>query len=93
MDKLIEKYHGHGPNDKHISSMDFTKLNCPPFPDDEDKMINSTRIRVARNLAAFPLGTAVTRSERKQVEKLVVSALNEFDGDLKGKYFSLATMS
>jgi len=93
MDKLIEKYHGHGPNDKHISSMDFTKLNCPPFPADEDKMINSTRIRVARNLAAFPLGTAVTRSERKQVEKLVVSALNEFDGDLKGKYFSLATMS
>lgn len=64
MDKIILNYHGHGVNDKHISSMDYTKLNCPPFPADEDKMINSTRIRVARNLAAYPLGTAVTRNER-----------------------------
>jgi protein-arginine kinase len=93
MDKLIENYHGHKKTDKHISSMDFNKLNCPPFPADEDKMINSTRIRVARNLAAFPLGTAVTRAERLQIEKLVTSALSEFDGDLKGKYYSLAKMT
>jgi len=93
MDKIIEKYHGHGKNAKHISSMDYTKLNCPDFPADEDKMINSTRIRVARNLAAFPLGTAVTRAERLQIEKLVTSALSEFDGDLKGKYYSLSKMT
>jgi len=73
--------------------MDYTKLNCPPFPADEDKMINSTRIRVARNLAAFPLGTCVTRSERLEVERLVTSALAEFDGELAGKYFSLSKMS
>jgi len=73
--------------------MDYNLLNCPPFPADEDKMINSTRIRVARNLAAYPLGTAITREQRKEVEGLVVSALNEFTGDLKGKYFSLDTMT
>ena len=93
MDKIIEAYHGHKPTDKHISSMDYTKLKCPPFPPDEDRMINSTRIRVARNLAAYPLGTCVTAKERKEIENLVVSALNEFTGDLKGKYYSLATMS
>lgn len=92
-DKIIQTYHGHGPNDKHISSMDYNELNCPPFPPDEDKMINSTRIRVARNLAAYPLGTCVTRQERLEVESLVVSALNEFDGELKGKYYSLAKMT
>merc|ERR1712166_962732 len=27
MDKIIERYHGHGKNDKHISSMDHTALN------------------------------------------------------------------
>jgi len=54
MDKIIESYHGHKPTDKHISSMDHTKLRCPDFPADEDKMINSTRIRVARNLAESP---------------------------------------
>jgi hypothetical protein len=93
MDKLIEDYHGHKPTDKHISSMDYKLLNCPPFPADEDKMINSTRIRVARNLAAYPLGTAVTRQERLEIEKLVTSALSEFDGELKGKYYSLAKMT
>merc|ERR1719243_449538 len=92
-DRIIEGYHGHKPTDKHISSMDVNELKCPPFPADEDKMINSTRIRVARNLAAYPLGTAVSRSERKEIENLVVSALNEFDGELKGKYYSLATMT
>jgi len=56
-------------------------------------MINSTRIRVARNLAAYPLGTAVTRAQRLEIEKLVTSALAEFKGDLKGKYYSLQTMS
>jgi protein-arginine kinase len=93
MDKIIQQYHGHGKNDKHISNMDHTALKCPPFPADEDKMINSTRIRVARNLAAFPLGTAVTRAERLQIEKLVTSALSEFTGDLKGKYYSLSKMT
>lgn len=93
MDKLIETYHGHGPNDKHISSMDSSKLQCPDFPADEDKMINSTRIRVARNLADYPLGTQINKQQRIEVEAKVTKALATFDGDLKGKYYSLATMT
>ena len=92
-DKIIQDYHQHSPTDKHISSMDHTKLQCPDFPADEDAMINSTRIRVARNLADYPLGTTVTAQQRREIEKKVVSALNEFDGELKGKYYSLATMT
>lgn len=92
-DQIIQTYHGHGPNDKHIVSMDYTQLKCPPFPPDEDKMINSTRIRVARNLANYPLGTGVTREERLQIEKLITSALSEFTGELKGKYYSLGKMT
>merc|ERR1712151_1088283 len=93
MDKIIESYHGHKPSDKHISSMDYNALKCPAFPPDEDKMINSTRIRVARNLAAYPLGTQISAKDRKEVEKLVTSALGEFTGELKGKYYSLETMT
>merc|ERR1711990_691565 len=51
------------------------------------------RIRVARNLAAYPLGTCVTRTERLEIEKLVTSALDGFDGELKGKYYSLGKMT
>jgi len=74
MDKIIEAYHGHGPNDKHISSMDVKQLNCPDFPADEDAMINSTRIRVARNLADFPLGTSINKEQRLALEAKVVQA-------------------
>ena len=92
-DKIIEQYHNHSPTDKHISNMDHTQLQCPDFPADEDAMINSTRIRVARNLADYPLGTAVTASQRREIESKVVSALESFDGELKGTYYSLATMT
>merc|ERR1712160_81646 len=58
-----------------------------------DAMINSTRIRVARNLAEYPLGTCINPKQRLEVESKVVQALKTFDGDLKGKYYSLATMT
>merc|ERR1719507_2681674 len=92
-DKIIEQYHKHSPTDKHISKMDYRDLQCPDFPPDEDAMINSTRIRVARNLADYPLGTAVTAQQRREVEQKVVSALNTFTGELEGKYYSLGSMT
>lgn len=92
-DKIIFDYHGHKKEDKHISDMDYKKLNCPKFPADEDAMINSTRIRVGRNLAEYPLGSCVTREQRKEVETKVVTALSKFTGDLKGKYYSLGNLT
>ena len=41
--------------------MDYTKLQCPPFPEDEAKMIKSTRVRVGRNLAGYPLGPGLNK--------------------------------
>lgn len=92
-DKIIYDYHGHKTTDKHVSDMDYTKLNCPKFPVDEDAMINSTRIRVGRNFADYPLGSAVTREQRQEIEGKIVAALSKFDGDLKGKYYSLGNMN
>lgn len=73
--------------------MDYKKLNCPKFPEDEDKMINSTRIRVGRNLADYPLGSGVSREQRKEIEKKIVTGLLNMKGDLKGKYYSLGSMT
>ena len=56
-------------------------------------MIKSTRIRVGRNLAAFPLGPALRKSDRAKVEQTVTQALESFDGDLKGTYYSLSSMT
>lgn len=61
--KIITSYHGHEPSALHVSDMDHTKLKCPPlFEDsDPDNMIVSTRIRVGRNLADYPLGPGLTK--------------------------------
>ena len=61
MDKIIQQYHGHAKGDRHVSDMDHTKLQCPPFAPEDAAMINSTRIRVGRNLADFPLGPGITK--------------------------------
>jgi hypothetical protein len=71
-DLIIEDYHKHGKKDKHNSDMDASKLNCPPFSEEEAKMIKSTRIRVGRNLEGFPLGPGITNQQRVQIESSVV---------------------
>lgn len=60
-DKIIEDYHGHTKDGQHQSDMDYTKLKCPPFEPREAKHIKSTRIRVGRNLAEYPLGPGLSK--------------------------------
>jgi len=60
-DKIILDYHGHKKEDIHQSDMDYQKLVTPPFSENEAKHIKSTRIRVGRNLADYPLGPGLTK--------------------------------
>ncbi len=93
MDRIIEQYHGHKKADKHVSDMDYNKLQCPPFSAEDASMIKSTRIRVGRNLKEFPLGPAITKEQRNSIEQKVVQACNSFDGELKGTFYSLSSMT
>ena len=56
-------------------------------------MIKSTRIRVGRNLADLPLGPGITKEQRNEIEQKVVQACNTFDGELKGTFYSLSSMT
>jgi protein-arginine kinase len=67
-------------------------LQAPPLPEDEQKMIKSTRIRVGRNLADFALGPGITNEQRKEIMNKVVEALNTLEGDLAGKFYPIAGM-
>jgi arginine kinase len=69
--------------------MDYKKLQCPPLPAEDAKMIVSTRIRVGRNLAEFPLGPGISKEQRDQVESTVSSVLKTFTGELAGNYYAL----
>ncbi len=92
-DKIVEDYHKHGPKAKHVSNMKASELKCPPFAPEDAAMIVSTRIRVGRNLADYPLGPALTKEQRLEVMNKVVEALKTFtDEDLKGTFYPLQGM-
>ncbi len=92
LDPIIQEYHGFSQKDMHKSNLNPDDLKAPN-PDMEDKYIVSTRIRVGRNLADFPLGTSISKEQRDEVEKTVSTVLNSLSGDLSGKYFPLLGLS
>ena len=73
--------------------MDAAALHAPPFPEEDGALIVSTRIRVGRNLADYPLGPGITNEQRKEIEKRVSESLQTLEGDLAGKYYPLNNLS
>lgn len=59
----------------------------------DDKYVLSSRVRTGRSIRGLSLPPACTRSERREVERVVVQALSGLKGDLVGKYYSLTEMS
>ena len=91
-DPIIQEYHGFSKDDKHKSNLNPDDLNAPN-PDPEGEYIVSTRIRVGRNIADLPLGPAISREQRNDVERQVSGALNALNGKLAGAYYPLEGMS
>jgi hypothetical protein len=91
-DKVIEDYHGHGLEGKHISDMNAEGLENADFTEEDSAMVNSTRIRVGRNLHGYPLGPGVSREQRNDIMEKVVAACSTFEGDLKGTFYPLKGM-
>ena len=60
-DPMIMQYHGHAKDANHVSDMDYSKLQCSALDPEDAKMIKSTRIRIGRNLAKFPLGPGISK--------------------------------
>ena len=91
-DPIIKDYHGFDTEDKHQSNLNPDDLNAPN-PDPEGAFIVSTRIRVGRNVDTMPLGPAISKEQRDQVEASVVKGLSSLEGELEGKYYPLLGMS
>jgi protein-arginine kinase len=92
-DHLIDKCHNHPPGKKHITDIDYTKVDVSKLPADLDKYCVSTRIRAARNVSGYGLPPATSRAERREVEALLAEGLSNLTGDLKGKYYPLVGMN
>merc|ERR1712072_1644040 len=54
-------------------------LENDELPEEDAAMIVSTRIRVGRNLKAYPLGPGVSKEQRLEIMNKVVEAAGNFD--------------
>jgi len=91
-DPIIKEYHGFDTSDTHQSNLNPDDLNAPN-PDPKGEYIVSTRIRVGRNVDAMPLGPAISKEQRDEVEARVVEGLSTLKGELAGSYTPLLGMS
>lgn len=62
-----------------------------PNPDPAGRYILSTRIRLARNLKGFSFPCHLSLSQRRVLEKTIVTALKTLPGELKGTYHPFET--
>lgn len=59
----------------------------------DEKYVLSSRVRTGRSIRGLSLPPACSRAERREVERVVVTALAGLKGDLAGRYYSLGDMT
>lgn len=91
-DPVIEKRHnGYNKHSKHKTNLN--PKNLVGGDDLDEKYVSSCRVRTGRSIKGIGLPPWCTRAERREVEKIATNALSQLDGHLKGKYYSLTTMT
>ncbi|XP_068594524.1 creatine kinase U-type, mitochondrial-like [Brachionichthys hirsutus] len=88
---IKDRHNGYDPRVmKHPTDLDASKITSGMF---DEQYVLSTRIRTGRSIRGLSLPPACTRSERREVERVVVMALSGLKGDLAGRHYSLGEMS
>jgi len=88
-DPVIDLRHGGYPSDAiQPSKMDFNQLSDTDI-DPDTKYVLTTRVRTGRSIRGFQLPPVISFEQRRKLEKLVVNALLQMEGDLAGEYFPL----
>lgn len=90
-DPVIREYHNY---DMSGHKSDFSLEGLPTENlDPEGDYVISTRIRVGRNFAKYAFPSAISREDRKKLERECVAVLETLPKDLCGRYFSLEKMT
>jgi len=91
MDPVIDGRHGGYPPDaKHKTCLDWEKLPDSNF---DEKYVLSSRVRTGRSIRGIAMPPFCTRAERRKIESISTEVLAGLDGEFKGKYYPLATMT
>lgn len=91
-DPVIEgRFNGFSKTDMHTTGLNPEKVIGGE--DLDPNYVLSCRVRSGRSIKGLALPTWCTRAERKEVERIMKSSLDQLTGDSKGTYFPLATMT
>jgi len=95
MNPVIKGWHGYDPEtEKHQSDLDPEHVNMTPAQAIRfNKYVASTRIRAARNVSGFALPAGTNAADRHGVAVALQKAFAKFEGDLKGTYYDLGSMT
>lgn len=92
LDPVIEARHnGYTKNSCHKT--DLNPDNLIGGDDLDPDFVLSSRVRTGRSIRGLALPPHCTRAERREVEKVVVEALDTLTGNLQGKYYPLNKMT
>jgi creatine kinase len=93
---IIKDWHGgyDAYTQKHPVDLNYSKL---VFTDEKkrlfNKFVSSTRIRAARNISGYSLPSGTTDQDREEVEKVLKAAFERLEGELKGAYYELGSLT
>ena len=92
-DKIINVLHKHPVGAEHVTNINYEEINTAKLPADLENYCVSVIVSISRNVSGFGLSPAITREERRDVEKLVKSALRKLKNKLHGDYFSFCRLN
>ncbi|CAL9682390.1 unnamed protein product [Knipowitschia caucasica] len=88
---IIDRHNGYDPRTMtHPTDLDSSKITNGMF---DENYVLSSRVRTGRSIRGLSLPPACSRAERREVERVVVTALAGLKGDLAGRYYGLGDMT
>merc|ERR1712024_113170 len=87
---IDDRHNGYGPERIHPTDLDSSKIRGGIF---DEKYVLSSRVRTGRCIRGLTLPPICSRAERREVERVITSALSNLKGEFAGKYYPLGNMT
>merc|ERR1711931_342189 len=88
---ISDRHNGYSKTDKHKT--DLNPDNLKGGDNMDPKYVLSSRVRTGRSIRGIAMPPFCTRAERRKIESISTEVLAGLDGEFKGKYYPLATMT
>ena len=90
-DLIIEDRHnGFRKGDHQVSDFDYKKVLDGRL---DEKYVTGCKVMACRSIRGFRLPSTCSREERRKLEMMIKTCLNELTGDVQGRYYPISAMT